>query len=136
MSIRKGCRVEKNRIYLGANLSNLEISKKERMADNRFKLTNKKTLREIELLKSRIAKILKENNVKRAGIFGSYAKGNAKKNSDIDILIVPPKNMGFKFAALEIRLSKVLKKPVDLVSYHGISPYLKKIILGQEIRIL
>ena len=44
--------------------------------------------------------------------------------------------MGFEFAGLEILLSKKLKKKVDLVSYNGLSPYLKDKILSQEIRII
>src|SRR3989344_2378193 len=36
----------------------------------------------IEKLKPKIIKILKKYNIKRAGIFGSYACGEAKKNSD------------------------------------------------------
>ena len=44
--------------------------------------------------------------------------------------------MGFKFAGLEIELSQKLKKKVDLVSYNGLSPYLKDKILREEIRIL
>ena len=38
-------------------------------------------------IKRKIIPILKKNHVVRAGIFGSYARGEQKKNSDIDILI-------------------------------------------------
>ncbi len=80
--------------------------------------------------------ILKKNGIKKAGIFGSYAKGEAKKNSDIDILVQPPRGMGFQFVGVEIELSQKLHRKVDLVSYNGLSPYLKDQILGQEVRIL
>ena len=95
-------------------------------------MVNKK----IQNIKKKIASLLKKKGIKKAGIFGSYARGEEKKGSDIDILIEPTKNMGFKFAGLEIQLTKVLKKKVDLVSYNGISPYLKNRILKQEVRIL
>tara|TARA_Y100000310_G_C20583574_1_gene764224 strand:- start:466 stop:762 length:297 start_codon:yes stop_codon:yes gene_type:complete len=80
--------------------------------------------------------ILKKNGIKKAGLFGSYARGDAKKRSDIDLLIQPAKGMGFKFAGLEIELSQKLHKKVDLVSYNGLSPFLKDKILEQEVRIL
>lgn len=80
--------------------------------------------------------ILKKNGIKRAGIFGSYIKNKAKKKSDIDMLIQPPREMGFRFAGVEIELSQKLHRKVDLVSYNGLSPYLKNKILGQEVRIL
>ena len=41
----------------------------------------------IEKLKPEIVKLLKKHKVVRAGIFGSYARGENKKGSDIDILI-------------------------------------------------
>ena len=45
----------------------------------------------IKKMKPTIVRILKKNGVIRAGIFGSYARGEQKKKSDIDILIKPPK---------------------------------------------
>ena len=42
---------------------------------------------ELKKLKPKIIKVLKRYGITRAGLFGSYAKGEQKKNSDIDILI-------------------------------------------------
>ncbi len=137
LSVRKGEKTSKKRKYLGVNLAKEELSFKEKDADNVFNLISENKKKEIiERIKFKIMTILKKNHIKRAGIFGSYAKGEQKKDSDIDILIEPAKNMGFKFAGLEIQLAKALKKKVDLVSYNGISPYLKDKILSQEIRII
>ena len=44
--------------------------------------------KEIEEIKMKIIPVLKEYRVTRAGIFGSYARGEQKKDSDIDILKV------------------------------------------------
>lgn len=134
VSVRKGKKISKKRKYLGVNLSKEELLFKEKEADRGFYFVNKN--KELEKMKTAIIKILRKNKVKKAGIFGSYASGEAKKDSDIDILIEPPKGMGFGFAGLEIQLSEALKKKVDLVSYKGISPYLKDNILSQEVRII
>ena len=91
---------------------------------------------EIMLIKQRIVPVLRKNNVKKAGIFGSYATGSQGKKSDIDIIVQPPKGIGFKFVAIEFELEKALRKKVDLITYKGLSPYLKKKILKEEIRIL
>jgi len=133
-TIRNGNKFKKKRIYLGKDLSPKELSEKEKEADNTLI-----TIKKIEAIKKiipKIIKILKKNKIKRVGIFGSYARGEQTKDSDIDILIQPAKNMGFEFAGLEIQLSEKLKKKVDLVSYNGLSPYLKNKILSQEIRII
>lgn len=87
----------------------------------------------------KIIPILKKNGVVRAGIFGSYARGENNKKSDIDILVQVRKRQKFSLfdlTGLEMELEKALKKKVDLVTYRGISPYLKKYILKDEIRIL
>lgn len=91
---------------------------------------------DIKNLRPLIVSTLKKHKIKRAGIFGSYATGKQKKDSDIDILVEPPKNIGFKFAGIELELERKLNKKIDLISYNGLSPYLKKRILKEEIRIL
>ncbi len=133
-SIREGKKFKKERIYLGVNLNNNELSKKQEQADKR--LIKNKINKSLMKLKPKIIKILKKNKIKRAGIFGSYAKGEQRKNSDIDILVEPPKGIGFGFAGIAMELEEKLGKKVDLVSYNGISPYLKDKILNQEIRII
>lgn len=94
--------------------------------------------REFERLKPKIIEILKRHNVRRAGIFGSYARGEQTKKSDIDILIeVGDRRFSLlDLVGLEQELEKALRKEVDLLTYKGISPYLKKSILDEEVRII
>jgi len=134
-SIRSGKKVKKQRIYLGKNLSKGKLALKEKSADNALNI-GKKSKREINKLIPKIRRILKKNKVKRAGIFGSFARGEHKKNSDIDILIEPPKGIGFEFMGIQFELEDKLGKKVDLITYKGISPYLKDKILKEEVRIL
>ena len=128
----------KKRIYLGAGLSESGLSKMEKEAD--MNLVPGKTRRknkEIEKIKRKIVGILRKNKITKAGIFGSYARGKQKKNSDIDILIEPHSKMSLlDISGLKIELEKPLGKKVDLVSYKYIHPYLKKKILESEIKII
>ena len=96
-------------------------------------MKNKKN--EIENIKKKIVRPLKNEGIKKAGIFGSYARGEQKKNSDVDILIEFNGSL-LKLVALERGLKKILKKKVDLLTYGGMSPYLKDRILKEEIRII
>jgi hypothetical protein len=84
----------------------------------------------------KIVATLKKYNVTRAGVFGSFARGEARKRSDIDILIKPPKGIGFEFAGIELELEEKLGKKVDLLTYNSIHPLLKKRILDEEVRII
>ncbi len=93
---------------------------------------------EVSKIKSKVFKILKKNGVVRAGIFGSYARNKQKKNSDIDILI---EVKGKKFSlldliGLEMKLEKLLKRKVDLLTYKGLNHLLRDRILSEEVRII
>lgn len=86
---------------------------------------------------SRIVKILKKNDVVKAGIFGNYARGEAKKNSDIDILIKFKRRKSlYDLVGVERELKSALKKDVGLLTYNSINPLLKNIILKEEVKIL
>ena len=94
---------------------------------------------DIEDMKKKIRTILKKYGIVRAGIFGSYARGEQKKNSDVDILIEPPTDRKFSLldlVGLEFELENILNKKVDLVSYKYIHPYLKEKILESEVNII
>ncbi len=133
-SIRESKKFRKHRLYLGCDLSKEQLAAKEEQADK--KLLKEKIEQGIMKIKPKILEVLKKNKVKKAGIFGSYSKGKQKKNSDVDILIEPPKGIGFGFFTISIELEEKLGKKVDLLTYRGINPLLRKRILDQEVRII
>jgi hypothetical protein len=91
----------------------------------------------IQEIKEKIVPILKEHKVTKAGIFGSYAKGEQKKKSDVDILVEINDNRSLlEVIGLKIVLEKCLKKKVDLVEYETIRKELKDSILNNEIKVL
>jgi predicted nucleotidyltransferase len=84
-------------------------------------------------LKRQIIPILKQYDVLKAAIFGSVARGEERKNSDLDLLI---KFGGQKslldLAGLKIALEKTLKRKVDVLTYGSIHPLLRKRILKEQ----
>ena len=85
---------------------------------------------ELQALSSKILFILRPYHVKRIAIFGSVAKGEERPDSDIDILVSlkPPGErpaIGLKWFGLAEELSRILKRPVDLVTEEGLSPYIR-----------
>lgn len=139
LSIRNGKKISKRRLYLGKELSNSELKKMEKEADEKllFKRIDRKN-KEIEKIKHAIIEILKANKINKAGIFGSYARGEQKKNSDVDIVInINDKNMSLlDFIGIKLKLEDVLRKKVDLVEYSAIKPLTKNNILKEEVRII
>ena len=138
ISVRNGSKVSKKRKYLGAGLSDSEIITKEKEADKKMLTEKIKPNREIEKIKSKIINILKKNKVSRAGIFGSYSRGEQKKNSDIDIAVeINDNKMSLLgFIALKMKLEGILGKKVDLVEYSVIKPLIKNRILNEEVKII
>lgn len=134
-SIREGKKFKKERVYLGVDLSNKILSQKEEQADK--KLVKEKINKSLIRLKPKIIDIIKKQGVKKAGIFGSYARGDQKNTSDVDILIEPTKKMGFfDIIRLENELRKKLNRKIDLITYAGIHTLLKNKVLKEEIRII
>ena len=88
-------------------------------------------------IKRKTVPLLKKHGVVKAGIFGSYARGEAKKNSDLDILIKFKAGKGyFDLVRLERELKAKLNKKVDLITYRSINHLLKERILKDEVKLI
>lgn len=69
---------------------------------------------------------------RKIAIFGSTARKQTTKTSDIDILVDFDSKKGlFVFADLKFYLEDILNCPVDLVSTRALHPALKKRILSE-----
>jgi len=138
ISARNGKKVSKKRVYLGSELSSPDILAREIEADKILLSKDLDKNKQVERIKSKIIKVLKKNKVVRAGVFGSYSRGEQKKGSDIDIVVeINDKNMSLLgFIGLNLKLEKILRNKVDLVEYSALHPLLKGRILKEEIRII
>ena len=74
--------------------------------------------------------ILKKHDVEFAGIFGTYAKGEEKSNSDIDLLYryKSPQSL-LRTVSIKQELEKMLGHKVDLVSEEYIKPLIRPEII-------
>jgi uncharacterized protein len=77
--------------------------------------------------------------ITRLAVFGSVVRGEATKQSDIDLLItLKPSNQRpklglFKFIEIEENLSKELGQDVDLVTEDSLSPYIRPYIEKDQV---
>lgn len=60
--------------------------------------------------------------VKSLAVFGSFARGEQQKESDVDILVEFNSPVGIEFIDLGNYLERILNQKVDLVSRNGIKP--------------
>ncbi|KKU87422.1 hypothetical protein A3A64_00460 [Candidatus Gottesmanbacteria bacterium RIFCSPLOWO2_01_FULL_48_11] len=80
-----------------------------------------------------IIPILKRYKVRKAAFFGSLVDGRFTQTSDVDVLVLPPEHMSLlDFVGLKQDIEDRIGKEVDLVSYNGLSPYLKDTILSEQ----
>ncbi|MDD5731446.1 MAG: nucleotidyltransferase domain-containing protein [Patescibacteria group bacterium] len=81
--------------------------------------------------KINIPRFCQKNGIKYLGLFGSYARGDYSKDSDIDLLYEFEKGKIkslFGLADIQISLEKKLGKKVDLVGRNYIKERLKPYI--------
>ncbi len=78
-----------------------------------------------EHLFKKIISLIKKYGVKKVAIFGSYARGEEKPKSDIDILVeFSERKSLLDIVGIEQELSDALGMKVDLLTEKSISSYL------------
>ena len=89
-------------------------------------------------LRSSIVRAIEKNplrkHIKKVSLFGSYANGKPKKDSDVDLLIEfsPAAKIGlFKLLDIQEHVEKFIGKKVDLLTPEAISPYFRKNVLSE-----
>lgn len=95
----------------------------------------RKNIKEVKNIIASNKAILKDGyKIKSIGVFGSYAKDQNTKKSDIDILVEFSESPGlFKFMEIEEFLSRILKTKVDLVTKNALKPAIKDQILQEVV---
>lgn len=91
---------------------------------------------DLNYIKEKSLPELKKAGVLKSAIFGSFARGDANKESDVDFLVELPKDASLiDFIRLKQSLEFSLGKRVDLVTYHSISKFLKNKILRDQMQL-
>lgn len=87
----------------------------------------------IQNINTKIIPVLKSQGVLKAALFGSHATGEAKSDSDVDLLVELADDKSLlDLVGLKLELEDVLRKKVDVLTYDAIHPLLKDIILGEQ----
>lgn len=87
----------------------------------------------IQDISTKIIPVLESEGVVKAAIFGSYATGEAKKKSDVDVLVrFAGRKSLLDLVRLQFVLEDKLGRKVDLLTYNSVHPLLKDIILKEQ----
>lgn len=91
---------------------------------------------DLKKYQAKIKPIAKKMGVKYMAIFGSFARGEEKKTSDIDVLVDFNKPVTFDgYFDLEEKLEQLFGRKVDLVTKTGLNKYVKPYI-QDDIRVV
>ena len=73
-----------------------------------------------------IGDICKQFGISYLGMFGSYARGDNKPDSDVDLLVEYGERKSlFDHVRIQRQFSEMLHKNVDLVTKRSLHPYIK-----------
>ena len=89
-----------------------------------------------ETMTKQIAEYFKTQPILKAWLFGSYSRGEQNADSDVDLLIMPDKNVGlFKLSGMHLELQDMLHTRVDLVTVKGLLPFARESVDRDKILI-
>jgi len=87
-----------------------------------------------KILKRKKTEMARKYHVRTLGLFGSYARGEQKKGSDLDLLVEFQRPVGLiKFMSLENYLTDLIGVKVDLVCKDALKPRIGKNILHEVV---
>ncbi|MFH1188519.1 MAG: nucleotidyltransferase family protein [bacterium] len=88
----------------------------------------------VQKIQKVLPRLRNQYHVATIGIFGSVARGDEHKESDLDVIVTFDTPIGlFDFVRLENELSEVIGMRVDLVSQKALKPIIKNEILQETI---
>ncbi len=72
-------------------------------------------------IKEKILMVLEEYKITKAGIYGSYARGEADESSDIDIVVESTRRSLFELVGLKQDIEDATGLKVDITTYQGLN---------------
>ena len=88
-------------------------------------MTRPRTLDEIKAtLREVLPELRRRYPIATLGVFGSWARGEASKESDLDLLVTFDGPIGWEIVTLEDELAERLGLPVELVLEQSLRPHI------------
>jgi hypothetical protein len=87
----------------------------------------------IDFPSKRVAEFCRRNRIRRLSFFGSVLRDDFRDDSDVDVLVEfePGTRTGYRFFAMEVELSELLGRKVDLNTPGCLSKYFRDQVLAE-----
>jgi uncharacterized protein len=91
----------------------------------------------IEIPHDRITDFCRRNHIRKLSLFGSVVREDFKPDSDVDVLVEfePGYVPGLQFFSMQIELSQILGRPVDLNTAQWLSPRFRDDVQREQVPI-
>jgi uncharacterized protein len=89
-------------------------------------------MEDLKALAMRLAELCRRYGIAELSVFGSVARGDARPDSDIDLLYVrvPGNDLGMSYFALKEDLEELFGRPVDLVAKDSLHRVIRDQVLA------
>ena len=91
-------------------------------------------MKAIHIPRKQLQMFCQQYQVSRLALFGSVARGEARPESDVDMLVsfLPGAQVGFlTLGQMKRELSELLHRPVDLVPQNGLKPVIRDSVMAE-----
>lgn len=107
--------LEDNKVDKALELVNELVAEAKKVGSDK---TGKTKIYTIDEIKQKVAPIAKKYNIEKVYLFGSYARGEANEDSDVDLLLDYKKLGGgmFAYGGVYVDFEDCFEKGIDIVS--------------------
>ncbi len=87
----------------------------------------------IEIPQEKIVDFCQRHHITKMALFGSVLRDDFGPDSDVDVLVEfdPSNNPGLRYFDIQDELAILFGRNVDLVTFLGLSKYVRKKVLGE-----
>ena len=88
----------------------------------------------IDVSREKVEEFCRRNHVRRLAFFGSVLRDDFSPDSDVDVLVAFQPDCGvgmITLAGMEIELSHILGRRVEMHTFQGLNPHFRDKVLGE-----
>ncbi len=83
-----------------------------------------------------LKEFLSKKNIKRAAVFGSYARNEETEQSDIDLLLETQGLTMFDILRIEDELQVLCQRKIDVVEFKAVKPSIQKYVFANLVELI